>query len=287
MTTGRVGLGLAPLGFLEVEPPDLVELAARAGFTSVSLRTRAAVPGGAEYPLAPGSRVGRETLARSHASGVGILQVELVSLGRDSDVAECRPMLEEGAAVGASRVVATGDDPDEHVLADRLARLCGLAAEYRMTVDLEFMPFRQLATLRQALRVVALAAQGNARVLVDALHLFRSGGTIEQVASAPASTLGVCQLCDAPRAAPAPELLAVEAREHRLLPGQGELPLASLLEALPVHSVLVAEAPIGSQHPALSPLERARLVHGSTLALLTSARPGAGRSSGAGGPASP
>jgi sugar phosphate isomerase/epimerase len=269
--TRKDGLGLAALGFLDLGPPALIEVAARAGFAAVSVRTRAAVPGGPEYPLAAGSRLSRETSARIRDTGVGILQVELVSLSADTDGASHRAMVEEGAAHGATRVVATGDDPDDHVLADRLARLCALAEEYGMTVDLEFMPFRHLATLPQALRVVALAASDNARVMIDALHLFRSGGTVADLAAAPAHALAVCQLCDAPLAPPAPELLAVEAREQRLLCGRGELPLGSLLEALPGGALLVAEVPIGSQFPELSPLERAQLVYGSTAALLARA----------------
>ena len=271
--TRPAGLGLAQLGFLDVEPPTLIDVAARAGFAAISVRTRAVVPGGPEHPLATGSRMSRETLARIRATGVGILQVELVQLVADTDIASCRPMLEGAAALGAERVVATGDDADDHVVADRLARLCDLAAEYRMIVDLEFMPFRHLATLAQALRVVALAARDNACVMIDALHLFRSGGTVADVAAVPGQGLGVCQLCDAPLAAPAPDRLAVEAREQRLLPGSGELPLRSLLEALPEGSPLVAEVPIGSWYPALSPLERALLVYRSTSALLAGTPP--------------
>lgn len=262
------GLSLAALGFLELGPPALIDLAAQAGFASVTVRTRAAVPGGPGYPLAIGSRMSRETLARIRSTGVGILQVELVALARDTDVASCRPMLEGGAALGASRVVATGDDPDDRVIADRLARLCDLAAEYGMAVDLEFMPFRRVATLPQALEVVALADHDNAFVMIDALHLFRSGGAVADVAAAPPSRLGVCQLCDAPLASPPRERLAAEAREQRRLPGRGELPLRALLAALPRGSVLAAEVPIGSQFPDLSPLERARLVYRSTSALL-------------------
>lgn len=262
------GLGLAHLGFLELDPPALIDAAGRAGFATVSLRTRAAVPGGTEYPLRPGGTLSRRTLTHARGSGVGVLQVELVSLGSESGESSWRPVVEGGAAVGATRVVAVGDDPDDHLLADRLAGLCGIAAEHGVTVDLEFMPFRPLATLAQALRVVELAAQANARVMVDALHLFRSGGAVGDVACAPAASLGVLQLCDAPLATPCPEALAAEARERRLLPGEGELPLPALLEAAPDGSPLVAEVPVGPPGVALPPLERARQVHRATSALL-------------------
>lgn len=268
VVTPAKGFGLAHLGFLELDPPALIDVAARAGFATVSVRSRAAVPGGPEYPLRPGSSLGRQTLARVHASGVTVLQVELLALGRETGEASWRSVVEGGAAIGATRVVAVGDDPDDHLLADRLAALCAIAAEHGMTVDLEFMPFRHLATLAQALRVVDLAAQDNARVMVDALHLFRSGGGAADVASAPASSLGVVQLCDAPLAAPAHEGLAAEARERRLLPGEGELPLDALLAAVPEGSPLVAEIPVGHPGRTLTPLERAQRVHRATATLV-------------------
>src|SRR3954453_23603193 len=54
-------IGLAPLGFLELAPPNFVAIAAEAGFASVGLRTRAAVLGGAEYPLASDPALMRRT----------------------------------------------------------------------------------------------------------------------------------------------------------------------------------------------------------------------------------
>jgi sugar phosphate isomerase/epimerase len=261
-------LGLAALGFLELDPPALVDVAARAGFASVTLRTRAAMPGGAEHPVPAGGRSAIETRARVRDTGVTVAQVELVALTRELDVRDCRPMLEDGAALGATRVVATGDDPDDTVVAARLAALCELAAALGMTVDLEFMPFRCVGTLPQALDVLARAAQPNARVMVDTLHLFRSGGSVGVLRAAPAERLGMCQLCDAPLAAPPAHLLATEARERRLLPGEGELPLADLLRALPPGTPLAAEVPLAGRFPDHSAAERAQRLFEATAALV-------------------
>ena len=200
--TKRRELSLAALGFLELDPPALLDVAAGAGFSSVSLRTWAAVPGGPEYPLLEGEPLGRRTRERIDATGVGILQIELVSLARDVEIESYRPVLEGGAALGAARVVACGDDEDG-VVVERLAELCDLAADLGMSVDVEFMPFRRLATLPQALAVVARADRDNACVMIDALHLFRSGGSVADVTAAPPSRIGVCQLCDAPLVGPA------------------------------------------------------------------------------------
>lgn len=264
----RPPLGLAALGFLELDPPSFVSVAAAAGFSSVTLRTRAATPGGVEHPVPAGGPLARDTLARLRDTGVAATQIELIALTRDLDPGRCRPMLEDGAALGATRVVATGDDPDDAVVADRLAALCELAAGLGMVVDLEFMPFRCVATLPQALAVVRRAAQPHARVMVDALHLFRSGGSVAALRAADPHALGVCQLCDAPLAAPPAHLLATEARERRLAPGLGELPLAELLRALPAGTRLAVEAPLAGDQARSSAAVRARRLFEAGAALL-------------------
>jgi len=73
------------------------------------------------------------------------------------------------------------------------------------------------------------------------------------------------QLCDAPWQAPPPELIIHEAREGRLAPGQGQLPLAELLAALPEHVEFSVEMPA----PRLAVDERLRLAYGATVELLS------------------
>lgn len=262
----RPDLTLAPLGFLELDPPALVAVAGEAGFRSVTLRVAPAVPGGISYPLAPGSAELRETEARLRSTGVDVLQVELISLHCDTDVPGLRPLLESGAAVGATRVVAAGDDPDAAVMATRLAELADLAADYGIAVDVEFMPFRALATLGQAVALVAAAGRDDVAVMVDALHLARSGGSPEDVAATDPRRLAVLQVCDAPRAAPGPNMLAREAREGRLLPGDGELPLDALVAAMPPGALFAGEVPLAGS--TLTPLERARAIHDATSRLV-------------------
>lgn len=247
-------LTLAPLGFLELDPPALLVAAGAAGFTSVGLRVAPAVPGGVHYPLPAGSRALAETLARMEETGLSVLQVELVELARGTNVEAVRPLLETAAAIGASRVVATGDDEDA-VVAERLGELAVLAAEHGLAVDLEFMRFRALGSLPQALGVVEASGQDNVAVVVDALHLARSGGTPADVGAADPGRLAVLQLSDAPALAPAD--LAVEAREDRLLPGEGALPLRELVAALPAHGMLAVEVPTRSG-AALPPERRAQ-----------------------------
>ena len=72
-------------------------------------------------------------------------------------------------------------------------------------------------------------------MLVDALHLDRSGAAPADIARIPPSRITFAQLCDArkwtgPRT---DELLLQEARTARLPAGTGDLPLFAFLDALP------------------------------------------------------
>ena len=269
-------LGLAPLGFLELKPPDLITAAAAAGFSSVGIRARAVTPGGIEYPLLPGSPMERETRSRLASTGLSIFQLEIVSLKRDLDVSACRPLFETAASLGASRLVVSGDDSDFQVMVERLAQLCELAYEYRVLIDVEFMPYRPLNSLLSALRLVESAGQQNAFVMLDALHLQRSGGKVTEVQAAPEGAIGVFQICDAPLAPPASNLLIQEAREGRRLPGEGELPLAQLLSVIAPNVHLAAEVPLGLEHSHISAIDRLKAISASTRRLIQKHEAGRG-----------
>jgi sugar phosphate isomerase/epimerase len=273
----EVSLGLCHLGFLEVPPPELIGIAAGAGFSGVSLRTRAAMSGGVAYDFSADPAMARATRARLEETGLGILQVELASLSRDTDLDALRRFLESGAALGAARVVATGDDEDETAMAEAFAAFADLAAGFGMSVDVEFMRFRPLGSLAQTIRVLTAAGRPNLKVMIDALHLFRSGGTCADIAAMDAGLIGCLQLCDAPAAPPRDGDFAGEARGGRLLPGDGDLPLGELVALMPPGTLLAAEVPLAPRYRASDPLARARAIFSSTRALLEAGSRAGGR----------
>jgi sugar phosphate isomerase/epimerase len=260
-------LSIAHLCELDVPPPRLIEMAARAGLDSVGFRTRPAAPGGPQYPLATAAEQA-EIRSLTKATGVKVLYVELISLDESLDVSGCVPMLEAGAAIGASRLCVAGDSTDVAVVAEKLAAVADICRPLGIAVDLEFMPFRAVKSLSQAHDIVRKANRPNAHILVDALHIFRSHSALELFKSIDPGLIGTFQICDAPAKAPPPDKLVTEARTHRLLPGDGGLPLWPLIAALPAPVPIGVEVPMVALLPDVDPGERLKRLVAHTRAFL-------------------
>jgi sugar phosphate isomerase/epimerase len=238
-------LGRAHLTALELSPPELAREAASAGFGAIGLRVHPAMAGGIAYPIRTGSWAQRELRTILASQGVRLNEIEFIQLTPGLDIASFAPLLEAGAELGASAVTVSGDDPDHLRLTASFAALCDLAGIFGLRVDLEFMRWRVVGTLAQAEAVVRGADRPNGAILVDALHLSRSGGAPGDLAAVPRRFLRAAQLCDAAPTQPVSDADAVaEAREGRLPPGEGALSLAALVQALPADAALSVELPM-------------------------------------------
>ena len=168
------------------------------------------------------------------------------------------PVIEATHALGAPTIVANGFDPDLERFSAMFARYCEAASAAGIRVALEFLPYSGVRTLDAAMHVIANSGADNAGVLLDALHLERSGGTPRDIARIPAKRIAFAQLCDAKRMSGprSDEALLQEARTARLPAGEGELPLFDFLDALPPGLEIeyeVARADLAER----SPLEKA------------------------------
>ena len=270
----RVVLGLAHLTALELSPPALVTEAARAGFASVGLRVVPATTGGPAYPTRVGTEAHRALKQILTAEGVRVSDIEFIQLTPDIDVQAFAGVFEAAADLGAISVTVSGDDHDPARLTAHFAELCDLALAFGLRVDLEFMRWRVIGALPQALSIVHQAGKSNGAILVDALHLTRSGGKATDLISIPGELLRAAQICDAGADVPTSDAAIIaEAREGRLPPGEGALPLGDLLEVLPADASLSVEMPM----PALETRARIAAAHDATRRLLDRAQLGAMR----------
>jgi len=261
----RVMLGLAHLTALELSPPALVTEAARAGFASVGLRVVPATTDGPAYPTRVGTEAHRALKQILKSEGVRVSDIEFIQLTPDIDVQAFAAQFEAAADLGAISVTVSGDDHDHARLTAHFAELCDLALAFGLRVDLEFMRWRAIGALPQTLAIVREANKSNGAILVDALHLTRSGGKAADLISISGGWLRAAQICDARADVPTTEAAIIaEAREGRLPPGEGALPLGDFLEALPADISLSVEMPM----PALETPVRIAAAHDATRRLL-------------------
>jgi sugar phosphate isomerase/epimerase len=124
-------------------------------------------------------------------------------------------------------------------------------------------------TLADARRILDRTAHSAGAILVDALHMQRSGATPADVAAVPPALLPYAQLCDGPfePVRPVEEVALTEARTGRHFPGDGGFPLRELVEALPADAALAIEAPV-AELADKPPDEVARLAFTSMSRLL-------------------
>jgi sugar phosphate isomerase/epimerase len=235
---------LAALTVLELAPPELVEVAAACGYDHVGIRLLPAVPGGLAYPLMDDEASLKETLSRLDATGVTVVDLEVVAFRPETDIAAFSAFFETGARLGAKHILVAAYDPDLDRFTDRFAGFCEAAAQHGLTADLEFMPWTFVPNLATASRIVAQAGQPNAGVLVDALHFDRSQSSIGDLAAVPVHRLHYWQLCDGPAARPATtEEMMHAARYERMFPGEGGIDLVSLARAMPADIAISIEVP--------------------------------------------
>jgi sugar phosphate isomerase/epimerase len=230
----KTRIGVAHLTALELEPVAFVKQAAKAGFGSVGLRVVPVAAGAPAYPTKTGSAAHLALRSLLKSENVALHDIEFIQIKPDIDISSYESVLEAGADLGARAVTVSGDDPDFSRLTANFAAMCDLAAGFGLRVDIEFMKWRHVGTLQQACAVVDGAGKSNGAVLVDALHLSRSGGTPDELKRLHPNTVRSVQLCDASAQAPVgDEATIAEARGGRLPPGEGALPLVDLLKALP------------------------------------------------------
>lgn len=211
----------------EFGPIDTIRAAAAGGFDAVGLWIE---PDKWDPVLL------RDSKAALADSGLDLLDVEVIWLKPDSDMADHKRCIDIGAELGASNVLCVASDPDMGANAARLNELCRHAEPSGMRVALEFGIFTDVKNLKMARRVIEQVAHPLAAILIDPIHVDRSGTTVEEIAALPREWLPYAQFCDAPAERPDPDDLnavIVDAIDLREQCGEGALPLKAMYGALP------------------------------------------------------
>jgi len=137
--------------------------------------------------------------------------------------------------------------------------LCGLAQQFGLTVDLEFVTWSGIRTLIEAAELVRASCCDNAGVVIDTLHFDRCHADLATLGSLPREWFHFVQICDAPAkySTERDELIRI-GRDARLYLGEGGIDVAGILRRLPAVPLSI-EIPNTTKLAALGAEQYARL----------------------------
>ena len=153
--------------------------------------------------------------------------------------------------LGATRANVVTLDADLARSFDQFGAFAEAAADRGMQTTLEFAKSLALTDLETAVAAVRHVGRPDFSLLIDTMHVVRSGSTAADLAALDSSLFGYVQLCDSTL-----EQRGAAYRDDssdRLAPGEGELPLVDIMLALPEWLPVGAEVPMRSRATAGMP----------------------------------
>jgi len=231
-------LSLDCLTILEAPAADMIRIAADAGYSMVSVWVQAPIlPGGvlaAPSMTADIQRAVRET-------GVTVGNLEVFNLNVAEPIAAYKSALEFGARLGASTATAINYGAPRPDIADRFAEFYALAASFGLRGLVEPISMGLTRTIKDGIDLIQ-AAGVDSGVVLDCVHLMRTGSCVRDIEAADPRRIAYVQICDGMLNLP-PELFGLEGTTERLYPGEGDFPLLDILRAVPATATLALEAP--------------------------------------------
>ena len=252
-------IGIDFISVLAQPPVDFVNLAADLGCQRISLALQPITGNPHGYPawsLRDDPALRRETIAAMRDRGVSLATGEGFFARPDQPVANSGGDMDLMCELGARQITVLSLDPDRARAFDQCAAYAQMAHTRGLKTNVEFVFGLAIGDLPTALEFVRHAGDLDVGVVIDFMHLCRSGAGADEVRALDPAIIGAVQICDAPLKS-AFAVYGEEARHHRLPPGQGELPLLELLTALPPEINIGIEVPMFEQAKAgVSPLDR-------------------------------
>lgn len=226
---------LAHLTVLGCAPPEMVYVAARAGYDFVSPRLiYMGLPGEPNYALADNPEMLRQTKRALADTGLAVHDIELARIHDDLDPSKYLPAIEVAAELGARAVLSSIWTDKRDYASEKFGELCDLAKPFGLTVDLEYVPIAGVRTLAGAVDVLRTAKRDNAGLMIDVHHFHRALDKPEDLDGLPREWFHFAHLCDAPVDIPGdPAEMTRILREARSYVGEGGIDIAAILGRLP------------------------------------------------------
>lgn len=218
----------------EFPPEDVVHAAAEAGFNAVGIWC--------DLETWTNERTGNVKRALIE-TGITALDLEVVWFKPGEPTDTHNRFVDIAKTIGAKNILCVSSETDINETKRRFKHLCKLTEGHDIRVVLEFLAITEINTLDKALEVVNDVDHPAGGVLIDALHLQRTGSCVHDVAEIAPSLLPYIQLCDASEALADQSFDGIleDAIFLRKLPGEGQLPLDNLLKVIDANMPLSLE----------------------------------------------
>lgn len=216
-------LSMGAICFRDRPFPQILAAAAGSGFTGIGLTVGQCV-------AALERGIGLDQLrGRVDDAGLRVAELELVRLGEEGPTRHANSLVEDLSEVlQPDRVHVAAFNGDLRRIEDDFAAVCTRLSY--VPVAVEFMPYSRVRNLTEALTLVDAAGAANARVVLDVVHFFRSGGEVSDLSTARLAKIAGVQLSDVSTRHGVS--LAREARHLRTYPGRGTLDIVGFLRGI-------------------------------------------------------
>lgn len=229
----RLGIGF--LNGFGLPPVDFVNLTADLGCRYMSAVVRGLPLVALGYPpfsLKDDAALRRDVLAALNDRGVAISLGDGFLVLPSAEMRAFTADLDVLAELAVPRINVVSLDPDLSRTFDQFALLTELAAQRGIQTVVEPVPGLTIGDLPTALAAREHVGRPEFRLLIDTMHLVRSGSGAAEVAAINPEHIGYAQLNDT-TLRPRIDNYMEEAMFERMVPGEGELPLRDILSALP------------------------------------------------------
>jgi sugar phosphate isomerase/epimerase len=223
----------------------MVYIAGIAGYDYISPRiVNLGIPGEGNYDLTTQPEMLAQTKKAMEYTGVGVHDVELMRILKDTDVKKYEPAIEVGAELGAKYVLSSIWTDDKNFYIEKFGELCDIVAKYNMGVQLEFVTWSDVFNLQMAKEVLEAVNRKNAGLMIDTLHAYRSRVKPEELKDCPQEWFRFVHLCDGPKEIPdsKDELIRV-GRDAREYVGEGAIDIAAYMQYIPKTAACSIELP--------------------------------------------
>jgi sugar phosphate isomerase/epimerase len=254
-------LGIEFISVFGLSPVDFVHLAADLGCRYISTALLGSPLESLGYPafsLRDDAQLRQDLRTAMDERGVSISLGEGMVIVPGADVSDLAADLDIMAELGAAQINTLSFDPDRSRTFDQLAMLTEMAAERGIGTTIEMAPRATIGDPTTVVAAIEHVGRPDLRLTVDTMHWARAGyGAVELRELGP-EKIGYVQLSDTTRT-PRMKSYMQEATYERMAPGDGELPLAEILGAVPADVVIGLEIPMRRlAESGVGPMDRLR-----------------------------